>query len=135
MDLVIDANILFSICINTSKAEDILFSNGLNIFAPEFLFEEFKKYEEYILNKTKRNKLEFEKFLRVIEKRIKIIPNEETKQFLEKARKISPDPNDVDYFALALKLHCAIWSNDKLLSRQSLIKIYGTNELINKLNI
>lgn len=69
MDLVIDANILFSICINTSKAEDILFSNDLNIFAPEFLFEEFKKYEKYILNKTKRNKSEFEKFLRIIEKR------------------------------------------------------------------
>lgn len=118
-----------------SKAEDILFSNDLNIFAPEFLFEEFKKYEEYILNKTKRNKLEFEKFLRIIEKRIKIIPNEETKQFLEKARKISLDPNDVDYFALALKLHCAIWSNDKQLLIQSLIKIYTTSGLITKLNI
>ena len=45
MDLVIDANIFFSILIRKGKSEDILFQEDLHLFAPEFLFEEFDKYK------------------------------------------------------------------------------------------
>jgi predicted nucleic acid-binding protein len=34
---------------------------------------------------------------------------------MERAREICPDENDGDYFAVALELNCAIWSNDKKL--------------------
>lgn len=37
------------------------------------------------------------------------------------------------YFALALKLKCPIWSNDKKLKEQNIITIYHTHEL-SKLN-
>ncbi|MEK6928390.1 MAG: hypothetical protein AABW65_00335 [Nanoarchaeota archaeon] len=33
-------------------------------------------------------------------------------------------------FALALKLDCAIWSNDKKLNEQDKVKIYSTEDLI-----
>jgi predicted nucleic acid-binding protein len=33
------------------------------------------------------------------------------------------------YHALALKLNCAIWTNDKKLKQQTKIKIYHTHEL------
>ena len=42
MDLVIDANILFAVCISSGKTEEVLFSEELHLFAPEFIFEEFK---------------------------------------------------------------------------------------------
>ena len=42
MDLVIDANILFSILIKYGNNEDLLFQEDLHVFAPEFLFEEFE---------------------------------------------------------------------------------------------
>lgn len=45
-------------------------------------------------------------------------------------KKISPDPNDADYFALALMLKCPIWSNDKELLKQNVVRIYSTGELI-----
>jgi len=41
----------------------------------------------------------------------------------------TPDPDDMAYFALALKLNCAIWSNDKKLKEQDKVKVYNTHEL------
>jgi predicted nucleic acid-binding protein len=130
MDVVIDANILFALLIKHGNTEDLLFKEDLHVFAPEFLFDEFEKYKQLILEKTDKNEKEFNKFLDVVKKRIKIIPNEETERFIEKAKNISPDMKDADYFALALKLNCYIWSNDrKLREKQNIVKIYSTEDL------
>lgn len=131
MDLVIDANILFSVLIKRGVTEKLLFEEDLHIFAPEFLFEEFEKYNDLILSKTDRTKEEFNKLINILKRRIKIIPNEETEEFITQAKKICPDKKDVDYFALALKLKCPLWSNDKELKvKQKIILIYSTEELI-----
>jgi len=37
------------------------------------------------------------------------------------------------YFALALKMKCPIWSNDKRLKEQKTIKIISTDELRNQI--
>ena len=50
--------------------------------------------------------------------------------FIDGAERISPDPKDTSYFALALKLNCPIWSNDKKLKEQNKIKIYSTEEIV-----
>jgi len=55
----------------------------------------------------------------------------EIEPFIEKAEKISPDPKDVPYLALALKLRCNLWSNDRdLKEKQNTIQVYSTEELI-----
>ncbi len=66
----------------------------------------------------------------ILRKRISLIPNEETQAYFEKAKRLSPDKNDIEYFALALKLHCPIWTNDKQLKKQSTVKIYNTQEIL-----
>ena len=134
MDLVIDANILFSVLIQESKTEDLIFLEDIHLFSPEFIFEEFEKYKEIILEKTERNKEDFEKLMNILKKKISLISNKETEFFFFKAKEISPDEKDVDYFALALKLKCPIWSNDKNLRDQNIIKIYSTEELIRDFN-
>jgi len=131
MDLVLDANILFSILIRKGKNEDLLFHEDLHIFAPEFLFEEFSKYKDLILKKTNKNEEEFEKLVTILKKKIKIVSNEEIDEYLNQAKRICPDLNDIDYFALALKLKCSIWSNDKeLKEKQNIIRVYSTKDLI-----
>jgi len=131
MDLVIDANVLFSVLIKHSVTEKLLFEEDLHFFAPEFLFEEFEKYNDLILKKTERTKEEFNKLLNILKQKIKVIPNEETEEFIIEARKICPDKKDIDYFALALKLKCPLWSNDKALKiKQKVIIVYPTEELI-----
>lgn len=135
MDLVIDANILFAVLIKEGKTENLIFSDALHLFAPEFIFEEFDKYRDYILGKTKRSKGDFEKFLEIIKKRIQIIPNEETEHIMQLAKDICPDPGDADYFAVALKFNCPIWSNEKKLTEQCFVKIYTTKELVDKFGV
>jgi predicted nucleic acid-binding protein len=65
-----------------------------------------------------------------LRKKIKAIPNEEIESFIPIAKEICPDPKDVDYFALALKLNCGIWSNDKVLKQQNKVQIYSTAEIM-----
>lgn len=135
MELVVDANVLFAVCITKGKTEEILFSDDVHLFAPEFLFEEFEKYRNLIIEKTKRSANEFDILLSILKKQIQLVPNEETNPFLTMAQKISPDPYDADYFALALKLRCPLWTNDKELAKQKTIIVYTTADLIKKLNL
>ena len=114
MDIVIDANILFSALIKSGKSEELLFESDLHLYAPEFIFDEFDKYKDDILKKTQRTSSDFVKLLTILKKRIKTIPNEEIEKYLSEATKASPDPGDVDYIALALKLKCSLWSQDKI---------------------
>jgi predicted nucleic acid-binding protein len=130
MDLVVDANVLFPALIKSGKTEDLMFEPSLHLYAPEFLFDEFEKYKELITKKTKREEKDFDKVVDIFRKRITTVANEEAEKFIKKAKKISPDKKDADYFALALKLKCSIWSDDKKLKNQDEIHVYSTSELL-----
>jgi len=130
MELVIDANILFSALIKEGRTEELMLNENICLFAPEFLLTEFQKYEKIIIEKTRRSKEEFQELVALLRKVIITVPNSGTKPYQKQAKKISPDPNDSDYFALALKLNCAIWSNDKKLKDQRKVKVYNTTELL-----
>lgn len=54
---------------------------------------------------------------------------------MPQAQSITPDKYDQDYFALALKLGCPIWSNDKALKGQKRIKVYSTKEVADLIGI
>jgi len=129
MELIVDANTLFAALIKISVTSDLIVDNSLTLYSVEFIFTEFEKYKDLIKEKTKRSDEEFEKFMEIIERRIKLIPFEEFQPFMEEAEKICPDPKDVQYFALALKLKCGIWSNDKQLKTQDRVKIYSTGDV------
>ena len=131
MNLVVDANVLFSALIKEGVTSNLLTKSNLILYSTEFIFQEFKKHKAEILNKSKRDKEDFERFLSIVEKRLLLISTEDLVNFLEQAQKISPDENDVIYFALALKLGCPIWSNDKKLKEQGEIQVYATHDLTN----
>jgi len=136
MKLVVDANILFAALIKEGSTAELLISDKLHLFAPEFLFEEFSKYEELILKKTHRSNEEFNQFLDLLKDQITIVPKKEITPFIDKAEKISPDPKDTIYLALALALKSNVWSNDKKLKEgQNKINVLSTEELIEKTNL
>ena len=131
MDLVIDANILFAALIKRNVTSDLLFRNDLHLYAPEFIFEEFEKYRNVIKSKTERSDEEFDELIAILCKTIELVPKQEFKRYIKKAKAISPDIKDVPYVALALKLHVAIWSNDKdLKNKQDEVTVYTTSEII-----
>jgi predicted nucleic acid-binding protein len=133
MDLVVDANILFAGMIKDNLTAELLFNERLHLFAPEFLFMEFKKYEDLILKKTARSKEDFDRVISLLKRRIDIYPFEDFKEYLDQGVEVSPDENDSQYFALALCLGASIWSNDKDLKNQEMVKVYSTSELIHLL--
>jgi len=131
MELIIDANILMSALIAPQgKTFDLIYNNRIRLFAPEFLLEEVKKHKEEILDKSGLSESDFEIFLTLIISRIEIISKSEFENLIPTAEEISPDINDSEYFALALKLNCSIWSNDKRLKNQDKVKVYSTGELL-----
>jgi len=136
MKLVVDANILFAALIKEGSTAELLISNKIHLFAPEFLFEEFSKYKELILKKTHRSNEEFNQFLDILKNQITIVPKKEITPFIDKAEKISPDPKDTIYLALALALKSNVWSNDKKLKEgQNKVNVLSTEELIKKTNL
>ena len=48
LKLVVDASVLFTGLIGKGITKSLLFSDKLEIFAPEFLFEEFRKHNSRI---------------------------------------------------------------------------------------
>jgi predicted nucleic acid-binding protein len=130
MDLVVDANILFAALIKEGSTAELLFVDNFQLHAPEFLLEEMDKYRKYLRDKTERTDDEFEEFFRILKRRITFVPREEISGSVDKARRLSPDPDDMPYFALAIKLGCGIWSNDAKLKNQKGVAIYSTREIL-----
>ena len=132
--LVVDANVLFSALIKDSVTAELLLHQGFILFTPEFIMQEFLKYQADILNKTSRTEAEFMQIVNMLNDIITVVPSEEYSEFMNEAEVISPDKKDVMYFALALKLKCAMWSNDKHLKNQDKVKIYSTGDLFKELS-
>jgi predicted nucleic acid-binding protein len=129
MQLVVDANILFSALITDGFTAELLFEEELKLYTAEFIIEEFLKYKDEILKKSKRSPESFSSFMHALQEIITVIPQEEYETHIQEAKEISPDKRDAAYFALALKLRCAIWSNDKLLKEQEAVKVFFTSEV------
>lgn len=136
MRLVIDANIIFAALIKKGLTSELLTSNELQLFAPEFLLDEIKKYQNLIIEKMHRSQDDFEHYLRILSEYIIVIPKEDIMPFMESAEKISPDPKDSAYLALALAISSGIWSNDKKLKEdQDEIDVFSTADLLKKMRI
>jgi len=135
MLVVVDANELFSAIISPSgKTAELFLSDKIEIISPIFILKELDKYKSLLLDKSKIKERDFSLLIALLFSRIKFFETDEYKEFFPKAQEICPDKNDTEYFALALKLNCPIWTNDKKLKEQNKIKIYSTEELIEAFN-
>ena len=131
MEMVIDANILISALISAAgKTYDLIFNERIKLFSPEFLLEEFEKHKNEILKKSGLSDSDFKLFLSLISSEIGFVSKSEFEKFISEASEITPDPDDTEYVALAMKLKCSIWSNDKRLKGQNKVRVYNTSELL-----
>lgn len=137
MKLIVDGNVLFSALIKEGVTRKLLSKFEFDLYSPNFILEEFLKHLSELENKTKVDgellKQKIEELIKLAS--IKVIHSEELKDYISEAEKITPDPNDILYFALALKLNCPLWSNDKKLKEQNKIKVYSTEDLIKQFDI
>lgn len=135
MRIVIDTPEIFSFFNEKSKARELSLLPNLELHSPVFSLDEIKEHKSDILERFSLSNVQFaliEKLLNVV---IKFAKENEYSEFISEAKSISPDPNDVDFFAFALKLNCPIWSEDKELKKQSKVKVYSTSELLKELGL
>jgi predicted nucleic acid-binding protein len=111
----------------------LLCSDHLTLCAPDLLLEEFAKYREVLLDKTWRSKVEFDQLVALLIGRVQLFPSTAFAPFLKSAARISPDPKDVPYLALAMAKRIPLWSLDRALKeRQDAVLVVTTEELVRK---
>lgn len=134
MRLIIDANELFSFFNKKSKARELSLLPKIKLYSPMFVIEEINKYKKDISKKFNLTELQFKIIEKLFYNVINIVGIEEFSEFIKEAETISPDPKDVEYFALALKLNCPIWSEDKKLKNQDKVEVLSTSEILKIFN-
>ncbi|MHC1583600.1 MAG: PIN domain-containing protein [Methanosarcinales archaeon] len=159
MRLVVDANVLFSFFKKESKTRRLILNfeilepvtpsfciEELNkhkrrdasvakaMIESSFCIEELNKHKRLICEKSKLSDSEFEEVLNDLLISVKVFSLSEYRESLSDAKTISPDPDDIDLFALALKLNCPIWSQEKTFKSQSRIKVFSTFDLLSILS-
>jgi predicted nucleic acid-binding protein len=132
LKIVVDANIIMSALIRDGHTRDFILMSEHEFYAPKYLLEEVSNNMDTICGKSYMMYEEVTAILMAVIKSagINLVPPQETKEWLDRAEEISPDMNDSPYFALALKLGCPIWSNDKELKQQNIVKIISSAELM-----
>ena len=137
MRLVVDANVVVSALIKKGVTFDVFLLNHIlkkfELVAPEFLMVEVEKHAEELLKGTRLSEDEFNEVMRFLRGEIDLIPSSQFVDFLSKGKEVSPHLKDFEYFALALKLGCPIFSGDPALKRQSSVKVLSPRELLDLL--
>jgi predicted nucleic acid-binding protein len=130
MNIIVDTNILFSFFWKRSITYSLLINQNIEYFAPEFALEEINAHKTDIITKTGLTLGEFEAKRRDLAIAVSFVPLEDYSSHLKHALKHCPDTNDVDFFALAIKLKLSFWSNDSILKKQNKVKVYSTSDLL-----
>lgn len=130
MKFVIDTNICFSFFKKESFTENLISSHSFTLFAPYFVFNELDKYKETIISKSKITIKEYTLKKKELQKYITFVSEEEYISKFKQALSISPDENDVDFFALAIHKKLPLWSNDNKLKEQDDILVVSTADIV-----
>lgn len=134
MKIILDTNILFSALIKDSTTRKIILEYEGKFLLPEYIFDEMKKHQEMLYQKTKLERKDFEQLLQVILDKVTVVPTETLIPHRELACKIMEniDINDALFIACGLAYPgSAIWSDDKDFKKQQIIPTVNTREIIN----
>ena len=132
MKLVCDTNIVFSAVIAGGKTRELLLSDRIELYAPEFFFTELDNHREEISEKSNLSEDELGLLLDLLFKDTEVVPKEEFEDELSQAaeRIEETDPDDVPFLALALHLDVDLWSDDTDFDDQDAVKNWKTHELV-----
>jgi predicted nucleic acid-binding protein len=129
MRVVADTSEMFSFFNEKSKARELSLSTKLSLQAPKFSLDEINEHKDKIIKSFSLTEPQFVLVKKLLNTVVKFAGEKEYSKLLSEAKEVSPDPDDVDFFALALKSKIPLWSEDKELKKQSRVKVLNTKEL------
>ncbi len=143
MRLVVDTNILFTFFWKNSIFENIIKKDN-DFFAPEYTLEELNQHATEIKKKTSISDKKFKDLRIKLVLNVEFVPLKQYSNYFSEVMLLSRDLKnneydnfikDTDFLALALKLKCPIWTNDKQFKDQSKILVFNTREIIELIDI
>ena len=135
-ELIVDASVLFSFFKADSARRGVfkkLLEQECKMASPDFVLKELLNNKSDIIRFAKISEGEFNEIISELDKDIGTFKEEEYKEFLSEANKISPhseQTKDDPYFALALAFKFPIWSDEVAFKQQPEIKVFTTAELL-----
>jgi len=135
MFTAVDTNILTSFFMKGSKIRAMLLSLVMVSLSPSFALMELGTNRPWIMERAKINKSKFSELTRILSSVVRFVPLEEYASKLSEAKDISPDPDDIDFFAVALLLDAIIWSQEKRLKKQDKVEVLNISEMEHLLSL
>jgi len=135
MEVVVDTNVIISALLRDGLTRRILLLDPFEMYTVPFAKQEIEKHKGELLRKSGLDEDSFGYLLDLIFAKINVVDREVLEPFKKRAIEILKDidPADAPFLALAMALNCPIWSNDKDLKRQKVVKVYTTQEILNLL--
>ena len=130
MKLIIDTNIIISALIKPQLTRTLILNVNFELMTPAFTLSEIDKHKEEICKKGKIDKEELDTLIHILFRYIEIINPITYSHYLEEAKNLIPDKEDIPFVACALVFNCPIWSDDKHFQQQKKIKIWKTEDII-----
>jgi predicted nucleic acid-binding protein len=136
---VVDTNVLFSFFKKETKTRNLILSDILELYAPEIARKELQKHSLILTRKANISLSDFKDLTFLLEEHLKFVPLADYKaefpQVLTYTKEFSYSDikeflDDLDFFALATKQQCPLWSNDALFKKQKAINVLTTAEMV-----
>jgi predicted nucleic acid-binding protein len=143
MKFVIDTNVLITYFWSQSIIHDLLLFQ-FDLISPEYALEEINDHADEIMKKTKITKDIFSKRKMELARTVEFIPLEEYESEFQIVLHLFKNQHhqiddallkDIDFYALAIKVGCPIWTNDKGFKKQKDIMVMNTKEIISLLKM
>jgi predicted nucleic acid-binding protein len=132
MKIIIDTNRIIASLIKDGISRKIIFNKNFEFISPDYSFLEIYNHEREIRKKAKLSHEEFELVLALLFEKIIIFPEEDYKKYLEEAKNLIKDSNDVPFVAVYLFTRAeGIWSDDAHFVNSSNLRIFRTKEMMN----
>ena len=91
MKLIVDATVLFTALIGTGVTKDIIFSDAVALYSPEYLFEELEEHKSRINEFSSLSSDEVDVLFEKLRARITSAPREQFEKFLKEANRLVSD--------------------------------------------
>ena len=129
--IVLDVNIVLSAAIKDSLTREFVTKADHEFWVPKQALEKIIKYRGLILEKSGLQPGDLDSLLERLFEHISVMPAGRMSHLQEaKAAMKETDLEDAVFVACALSLPGAvIWSNDKHLKKQKLVRVYTTEEM------
>jgi predicted nucleic acid-binding protein len=134
---VVDANIVMGALLREGVTRHLLLSGGLNVHAPETLWDELDRNRAYLLAKSGATEAAYRLLMELLRAKIKSVPVEILRENIRDAlARLDPqDSLDAPYLAAAIAIGGTLWSHDKRFSRTARIPTVGTRDVLAHLGI